>query len=399
MKDLMKQAREIAETAASEGRALTDDERATVEQAVAGAKAMKADAELRKAVAEMGEALAETKPETSEKAAPRTAGERLLADPSFKAWRDGITSNGTPDPKSMTNSPTVAIGGFKATILGGDDSVGAGTLFQNDRYEPITQAYARELTAVDLVTVGSTDSDVVEFARVRRLGSGSTNAAAPTGEGSLSPESTIQFEKESVAVRDIRTFVPATTRALADAAQLQTIVNGFLSYAIAEEVEDQLISGDGTGENWTGLLNVSGTQAQAFDTDAVATLRKAIRKVRTVGNARPTAVLVSPEDNEGLDLLSAPSTDFLFGGPAGVATPTVWGLPRVECQALPAGTAIVADFRTVALWQRQAVTLAVYPQHSDFAIRGMVAFAATARAALGVLNPAAVCIVDLASGS
>lgn len=398
MKDLLAKARELAETAAAEGRTLTDEERATVEQAVAGAKAVKADAELREAVAAMGEALAETEPEPK-KDAPRTAGAKLLADPAFKAWRDGAAASGNPDPKSMSPSPSVSIGGLKATILGGDDSTGAGTLFQDDRYEPVTAAYARELTAVNLVTVGSTDSDVVEFARVRNLGSGSTNAAAPTAEGDLSPESTVQFEKTSVPVRDIRTFVPATTRALADAAQLQTIVNSFLSYSIAEEIEDQLINGDGSGENWTGLLNVSGTQAQPFDTDGVATIRKAIRRVRTGGNARPTAVLLNPEDNETLDLLSAPSTDYLFGGPAVAGTPTIWGLPRVECQALPAGTAIVADFRTVALWQRQAVTLAVYPQHSDFAIRGMVAFAATARAALGVLNPAAVCVVDMTSGS
>lgn len=399
MKDLMKQARELAETAAAEGRALTDEERSTVEQAVAGAKALKADAELRKSIAEMGEALADTKPQPSKKDAPRTMGERVLTDPAFKAWRDSALSAGNPDPKSMHTSPTVTIGGLKATILGGDKVDSAGTLFQDDRFEPVTQAYARELTAVQLVTLGSTDSDAVEFARVRNLDQGSVNAAAPTAEAQLSPESTILFEKEVVPVRDIRTFVPATTRALADASQLQTIVNGFLSYALAEQIEDQLIGGNGMGENWLGLLNQSGTQAQPFDTDSVATIRKAIRRVRTVGNARPSAVLVNPEDNEQLDLLSAPSTDFLFGGPAGVATPTIWGLPRVECQALPAGTAIVADFRTVAIWQRQAVTLAVYPQHADFALRGMVAFAATARAALGVLNPRAVCIVDLTNGS
>lgn len=398
MRDLIAKARALSEGAASEGRALTTEERETVEQAVAGAKAMRADTDLRKSIAELGETVAEAK-EEAKKSEARTAAERVMSDPAFKAWRDGATSNGQPDAKSMTNSPTVYIGGLKATILGSDTTDSAGTLFDPDRFAPITQAYARELTAVNLVTIGSTDSDVVEFARVRNLGAGSVNAAAPTAEASLSPESSILFEKEAAPVRDIRTFVPATTRALADAGQLQTIIDSFLSYSLAEQVEDQLIAGDGTGENWIGLLNQSGTLAQPFDTDSVATIRKAIRRVRTVGNARPSAVLVHPEDNETLDLLSAPSTDFLFGGPAGTATPTIWGLPRVECQALPVGTAIVADFRTVALWQRQAVTLAVYPQHADFALRGMVAFAATARAALGVLNPAAVCIVDLSNGS
>jgi hypothetical protein len=37
----------------------------------------------------------------------------------------------------------------------------------------------------------------------------------------------------------------------------------------------------------------------------------------------------------------------------------------------------------------------MYPQHSDYAIKGLVALVANARAAMGVLHPEAFCTVDL----
>jgi HK97 family phage major capsid protein len=394
MKELINQAKALAEAAAAEGRALNDEERATVESAIAGAKAVKADAELRKAVDELGNELSNVKPEI-ETAKATTTGGKLLQDPAFKNWIDQANRNGTPDIKSLPNSPTVAVSGLKATLLGNSDT-SAGAMITNDRYQPAAQAFGRDITAINLVTLGSTTSDAVEFARAMRITGGqSVNAAAPTAEADPAAESTITFVKDTAIVRDIRHFLPASVRALQDAAQLETLANTFLTYGIQEEIEDQLVNGNGTGENWTGIFNTGYVQAQAWDTDLVTSIRKAIRKVQTVGNSRATAVLLHPEDNERIDLLSGSNTDYLFGGPATQSTPTIWGLPRVVSQAVPVGNAIVGDFRKAIIWERSPLTVAVYPQHSDYAIKGLVALVANARAAFGVLHPEAFCTVDL----
>jgi HK97 family phage major capsid protein len=398
MKKLIEEAKSIAAAAAEDGRALTSEEKETVEAAIAGAKAVKADAELRAAVENLGDDLGAVKPAT-ENVKSNTAGERLLNNDSFKSWLDAATANGAVDSKSTPNSPSVMIGGLKATILGSNTSDSAGTLVDPARYAPVEAAYARELNVLTLLTLAGTTSDAVEFAQVLNYGSGdSVNAAVPTAEADPSPESTMKFVKRTAPVRDVRTFVPASNRALNDAAQLQSLVDAFIGSSILDEVGDQVINGDGSGENMEGLLNVSGTQAQAFDTDSITTIRKAIRKVRHTGNGRPTAVLLNPEDDEQIDLLND-SGIYLFGGPAGQATPTIWGLPRVVDAAVPAGTAIVGDFRKAILWERQALSVAVYPQHSDYAIRGLVAVAGTARAAFGVVNPAQFVIADLTAGS
>jgi len=396
MKHLIDQAKQLAEAAASEGRALTSEERETVEAAISGAKAVKADSELRKAVDALGSELADAKVEETPASTARTPGAKLLADPAFKNWISDATRNGLPDAKSLPNSPSVSVGGIKATLLGSSDTSG-GALVSNDRYAPVGIAYGRGgLTALNLVTIGSTNSDAVEYARAMRITSGqSVNAAAPVAEGDPAAESTLTFVKATAVVKDVRTFIPASTRALADAAQLETIANNFLTYAVQEELEDQIINGNGLGENMTGIFNTGYVQAQAYDTDLITSIRKAIRKVETVGNSRASAVLVHPEDNERIDLLMDAQDTYLFGGPATASTPTIWGLPRVVSSAVPVGNAIVGDFRKAIIWERQPLTVSMYPQHSDYAIKGLVALVAQARAAFGVLHPEAFCTVDL----
>lgn len=396
MKHLIEQAKQLAAAAAEEGRALTSEERETVEAAISGAKAVKADNELRKAVDTLGSELAEAKVETTAAPEARSTGAKLFADPAFKNWIADATRNGQPDVKSLSNSPSVSVGGIKATLLGSSDT-SAGSLVTNDRYAPVGIAYGRGgLTALNLVTIGSTNSDAVEFARAMRITSGqSVNAAAPVAEGDPASESTLTFVKDTAVVRDLRTFVPASTRALADAAQLETIANNFLTYAIQEELEDQIINGNGIGENMTGIFNTGYVQAQAYDTSIITSIRKAIRKVETVGNSRASAVLVHPEDNEKIDLLMDNDDTYYFGGPATSSTPTIWGLPRVVSSAVPVGNAIVGDFRKAIIWERQPLTVSMYPQHSDYAIKGLVALVAQARAAFGVIHPEAFCTVDL----
>lgn len=396
--NLIQEAKSIAAAAAAEGRALTADERATVEKAVEGAKALKNDAELRAAVDSLGEELATTKPQAKAAAPARTVGERLIADPAFKGWLDQANAHGTPDVKSLLTSPTVSVGGLKATLLGSSES-SAGALVVNEFYPQVDQSHIRELNLLSLLTIGRTSSDAVEFARVMRFdeASGSDHDVAPGGEDEAASEATMKFAKAVANVKDVRAFLPASVRALSDAAQLQTLADNFLRFAIQEGVTNQLVNGDGSGDNMTGFLNTSGVQSQAFDTDIVTSIRKAITKVRHTGNNIPNAVLINPADAEKIDLLAGSvGSDYLFGGPAVPSTVrTIWGLPMVVDAQVPEYTAIVGNFRQAILWERAPLTVNVYPQHSDYAVKGLVAIVASTRAAFGVLSPAAFCVTAL----
>lgn len=399
-KSRIEAAKALAAAAAEEGRNLTDEERAQIEAAITDAKSAKADAELVAQIDALGSELAKSAPVVSntvpaQPAKASTIGERFVTDGAFKSWFDQANVTGTPDPKSLTVSPAVAVGGLKTTITGASDT-SAGALVSNDRYNTVETSYARELNLLNLITMGSTNSDAIEYARIAPAGiGGSSISAGPLGETDAATEQTMAFVKAIANVKDIRAFLPASVRALTDAAQLQTLVDGFLRYAILDGVTDQLINGDGTGDNIEGILNVSGVQAQSFDTDMISSVRKGIRKVRHTGNARPTAVLLNPADDEKIDLLSGGNTDYLFGGPASAATPTMWGLTRVVDASVPEGTAIVGDFRKAVWFERTPLSVSVYPQHSDYAVKGLVAIVAAIRGAFAVTNPAAFCTVAL----
>lgn len=397
MKNLINEAKQIAADAAAEGRALTDAERSTVEQALAGAKALKADAELRKAVEDLGAEIGSAKPATD---APkgRTPGERLINDAAFKAWHTAATQGGQFDGRSVNNSPFIAIGA-KATITGASDDY-AGTLVDAFRVPGADASYARENNVLGQLSATRVNSDVVDLARVLYYAGGaSVNNAAGVAEGTAPSESDMKFEKVSIPVRDMRAFLPVSNRALADAAQLGGLVDTFLRSGLLEQVEDEVLTGDGSGETLEGILEISGTQSVAFDTDLLTTIRKAITAVRFTGNARGAlAVVMNPANMEQLDLL-ADEGIYYFGGPAANVTPTIWGIPRIASVAMPEGQCVVGEWSQGMLFERAPISVALHPQHSDFATRGLTAVVASWRGTFGVMQPAKFAICDLTAGA
>ena len=398
IKNQLEEARRIAEVAAAEGRALNDDEQARIDGAMGAVKSHNTSRDLAKAVDAIAEEVGV--PATAKKAdSYRSLGEKFVNDPALKNWLGSVAHNGLPDAKSILHSPAVSVAPSIKALITGESDTSAGALLMSDYRGLVDQVYGRELSIAQLITTGTTNSDAVEYARISSV----VNAAVPTieatavsGSSGYSAESTLAMERAVAAVRELKHWLPVTSRAMADAPELASLTDAFLRYGIAEELEDQVISGDGTGENMEGILSVSGTLSQGFDTDIVTSLRKALTNVRVNGRARPSAILMNPADNEKLDLLTAGSAGFVFGGPVGPATQTFFGIPRVESVAVPEGTAIVADFREAVLLSRSAVTVQMSNQHSDFFLRGLVAVLATARAAFFVRRPSAFCIADIA---
>lgn len=305
--------------------------------------------------------------------------------------------------------------GAKALVTSGDTSAGA--YIQDQWIGPVSglELFQRPLTIRDLVTNGTTSSDTVEYARVTAI----TNNAAPVAEatssalptapggagalvpnagGGYKPESAFTTERQTAVVKTIAHWIPATKRALSDASQIMTLIDNFLEYGLEEELEDQMISGDASGENFDGIGHVSGTQSQAWDTDLFTTTRKAKTKVRVIGRARPNGYALNPADVERLDLLQDNEGRYYFGGPVGVGTSSqtgLWGLPVIESEAVPAGVGYVGDWTKAILWNRQQASISITDSHADFFVRNLVAILAEMRAAFGVIQPSAFVEIDL----
>lgn len=329
----------------------------------------------------------------------KSFGEQFTEDPTFKAWLDSVAPNGHFREKTRLDSPAVPMKGFgaKALITGASDT-SAGAMVFNDVQAGITMLGRRPLGIRDIITVGQTTSDTVEFVRV----TAETNNAAPvaeatdvSGSSGVKPQSDLALEKVTTPVKTIAHILVATNRALADAGQTRTLIDGFGRYGLQEELEDQIVGGDGTGENLTGIMSTSGRQTQAWDTDLLTTTRRARTKVRVVGRAQATAYLLHPYDWEDIDLLQDNEARYFFGGPSVLGTPRLWGLPVVENEAVTEGKGFVADFRTYVLWDREQTTIQTSNSHADFFARNLLAILFELRAAFGCLRPIATCEIDL----
>lgn len=334
----------------------------------------------------------------------RSPGEQFIESDEWKEFVARVAPNGFSDKKQFGQGPAVKIpnlmrGRQGATLVTGDSSTSAGAFVVNDVYPGLfAQGLQRPLTIRDIVTNGRTNSDTVEFVQM----TSQTNAAAPTAEATATsgtsgtkPESAIALAKVTTVVKTIAHWIPATKRALADAGQLRTLIDAFLRYGLEEELEDQMMTGDGVGENFTGIANTSGIQAQAWDTNILTTTRKARTKVRTVGRSVPTAYIFNPTDWETIDLLQDNEARFYGAGPFGLSPARLWGLPVVESEGQTAGQGHVGDFRKCVLWDREQASVSASDSHSDFFIRNMVAILAELRAAFGIVQPNAIVEIDL----
>lgn len=342
----------------------------------------------------------------------RSIGQRFVESDDWKAFQQRVAPNGFSEKTSIGAGPAVQFRSIlqptraemRAIITGGSDTSAGAFVFNDVLPGAYPQGLERPLTIRDIITIGSTDSDTVEYVRM----TAQTNAAAMTAESTVTSgsglttaaqgvkqESNLALAKVTTTVKTIAHYLAATKRAMADAGQLRTLIDSFLRYGLEEELEDQIVAGNGTGENFDGIGNLSGVQAAAWDTDALVTTRKARTLVRTVGRAVPTAFLFNPADWETIDLLKDNEARYYFGGPANMGTPRLWGLPVVESEAVPAGLGYVGDFRKCVLWEREQASIQVSDSHADFFIRNMVAILAEMRAAFGIVQPNALVEIDL----
>jgi HK97 family phage major capsid protein len=343
----------------------------------------------------------------------KTIGEMFVESGQFAEFRKryGGRDGMIPDSvKGLQSSPFAF--DSKALVTGASDTSG-GAFVRNDIYAPVTDLIGvRELSVRDLVTAGQTDSDTIEYVRVT---SKTNNAAAvpeatssgqpaaynaPTaGEltaGGYKPESALALEKVSTTVKTIAHWIPITKRAASDAGQVRTLVDNFLRYGLNEELEDQILTGAGTGENFQGILNAGILTVGSAGTDIDAIV-DAIRTVRVTGRRRPTAVVMHPNDWYSTGFLMAKDTTnrYLVGDPRASLDQlnTLWGLRVVVSEAMTENTALVGDFRQAVLWEREGVTLSMSDSHLDFFTRNLLAILAEMRAAFGVLDPQGFCTV------
>ncbi|MGV8925015.1 MAG: phage major capsid protein [Ewingella sp.] len=280
----------------------------------------------------------------------------------------------------------------------GSDAGSAGTLIQPMQVPGIIMPGLRRLTIRDLLAQGRISSNSLEYVREELF----TNSAATVAEKALKPESDITFSKQTANVKTVAHWIQASRQVMDDAPMLQSYVNNRLMYGLALKEEDQLLNGDGSGDDLEGINHVataydSGLNA-AGDTRADL-IAHAIYQV-TESEFSASGIILNPRDWHGIALLKDNEGRYLFGGPQAFTSNMMWGLPVVPTRAQAQGTFTVGGFDMASqVWDRMNASIEVSREDRDNFVKNMLTILCEERLALAHYRPKALIKGTFESGS
>ena len=330
----------------------------------------------------------------------RSLGEAFTASEEYKA----LIASGAlaSDRAAFKSSPFQAA---TTDVINSTPSTGGGSALVTPQYLPgVLGMPQRPLTVRELFAQGTTNSDTISYARQTAFDSGAATVAQATATNNgAKPQSSIAWERETSAVETIATWMAVTRQQLADAGQVRALIDNQLRLMLALEEEDQLLNGNGTSPNLSGIYDQTGLQTLDLgglgDVGNLDGIRTARRLVRTgASRLSADAVVLNPIDSENFDLMKDGDDNYRGGNPIGNFTfdQPIWGLRRVESEAMTQGKALVGAFRAGAtVLERQGVTILTAEQHSDFFVRNLVVILAEERLGFPVYFPTAFVDVNL----
>lgn len=269
-----------------------------------------------------------------------------------------------------------------------DTDGAAGDLVQNTRLPGVVALPQRRMTVRDLLSPGRMDGSTLEYVKE----TGFTNNAATVAENAVKPESSMKFDLVTTSAKVIAHWVKASRQILDDASQLQSIVDQRLRYGLAYVEEQQLLNGDGTGQNLLGIV----PQASAYTAPITVSGATIIDQIRLallqaeLAEYPSTGIVMNPKDWTRVELLKDSQGRYIIGNPQGNAAASLWGVPVVTTQAMQEDKFLAGAFRLGAqLFDRWEARVEVSTENQDDFIRNMVTILAEERLALAVYRPEA----------
>jgi HK97 family phage major capsid protein len=282
----------------------------------------------------------------------------------------------------------------------------AGALTRPDRDPEVYRNPSRATRIRDLIPSTPANSNAVEFMRqnvfTNNAGPQGTVAGVAGGELATKNQSNITWELVQKVVPTIAHWVPASRQILSDAPMLSSLINLDLSYGLDLESDKQLLLGDGTGQNMTGLLvdaGVStvgqlpaGTTAAQRPAAMIDHIRKAVTVCQTFEYYNIGGVVLNPEDFEILETAKATDGHYILVPFAATndQTQQIWRVPVIITNAMPKDNFILGDWSMGArVRDRESVSIRVAEQHGELFVKNGVVVLAEERYVLTIPRPKA----------
>lgn len=284
-------------------------------------------------------------------------------------------------------------------------SGGSGLLVPQYLTTPVQKLFQR-LTVADLLPTGT----LTGASLIYPVESTVANGAQSVAEGGLKPNSDLGLTMVTELLKKIATRLKISDEMLQDVPAVQSYVNARLVLFVQIQEEAQLLAGNGSGSNLTGLLNRS-NMATAIAMGAGSTpvakleaLYTQMTAIRTGAFVEPDAMILNPLDYQLLRFAKDGQGQYYAGGPftgaygngspgqdSNVLSSTgfdVWNKRVVVTTAIPQGTALVGSFQTCAqVFRRGGLTVEMTNSNEDDFNHDLVSIRAEERVMLAVYRP------------
>lgn len=272
----------------------------------------------------------------------------------------------------------------------------------SERRPGVVEGAFRVFTIEDLLTSIPTSSNAIDWVRENVF----TNSAAEAAEGAQLAQSSITFTPGTMPVQNVAHFIKITRQLAMDNAALAAYINRRMVYGVNLRTENQLISGNGTAPNLSGLTNTGNFTAHGYTAAALTALGLSpTNRFDLIGKMMGDCALADyPADvvilNTGdwwtMRLSKDSQGRYLLGDPGSAVVPMLFGRPAVASNAMTADTVWVGSLSQAATkHDRESITVDMSDSDENNFQLGLVSIRAMRRLALTVEKPAAARYGDL----
>ncbi|MGZ9713907.1 phage major capsid protein [Glaciimonas sp. GNP009] len=272
----------------------------------------------------------------------------------------------------------------------------------SERRPGIVEGAFRVFTIEDLLTSIPTSANAIDWIRENVF----TNAAAETAEGAAKPQSSLTFTPGTMPVSTVAHWIKITRQLAMDNAALGAYINRRMVYGVNLRVENQLVAGNGTAPNLTGLTNVGNFTAHGYTAASLTALGLSptnrfdlIGKMIgdcAVADYPADVVIMNTSDWWTIRLTKDGQGRYLLGDPGSTVVPTLFGRPVVASNAMVAGKVWVGSLSQAAtLHNREGIAVDLSESDGDNFTTNLITIRAERRLALTVEKPGAARYGDL----
>ncbi|TGE05564.1 phage major capsid protein [Hymenobacter fodinae] len=240
----------------------------------------------------------------------------------------------------------------------------------------------------DLIAAGNLSSNTLTYPRAI----GQEGDPAVTAEGVKKPQMSFTFEEVIGTVKKIPVYFKLSTELVADAPAFVSYMQAQAAEAIKDVEDAELLYGDNTSTHLQGIYPI----ATAFDASGIKVdapqridiLRMAVAQVRRA-KFRATAILMNPDDVAALELTKDAEGRYLLPTVLTGTLPNVGRVQIVEVDAMNEGEFLVGAFdRGAQVYEREGLTIRIFDQNEDDAIKNLVTVVLEERLMQAVYRPA-----------